>query len=177
MQTQTLCDALLPLLTHSTLHDPSWKPRGHYGFCGQSCPCCRWAVGESFGECDACQEMAEICDSYDMIRAVSKLWHAAAKDIRAREADTTPRGLEHMPWKVTALIMAYTAGHVSTRNNMWYNNFHYINGTCGPMCNCCIAITTDLPGCWERNTYIRMKRVSEKFYALATYRAIRSDIH
>ena len=74
--------------------------------------------------------MAEICDSYDRIRAVSKLWHATAKDIHTRKADTMPRGLEHMHWTVTARIIAYTLGHVATRNNMWYNSVHYTNVTC-----------------------------------------------
>ena len=36
--------------------DAVWNSRGHWHghFCGQSCPCCRSAVGEIFGSCDAC---------------------------------------------------------------------------------------------------------------------------
>ena len=117
--------------------------------------------------------MKEICDSYDMIKAVSKPWHAAAKDIHTRKADMRPRGLTRLPWKVTARIMAYTVGHVATRDNMLYNNFHYINGTCGPRCNCCIAITTDLPACWECKTYVRVERVSFRFCLLSEYRSIK----
>ena len=120
--------------------------------------------------------MKEISDSYDMVGAVSKLWHCAAKDIHSRKADMMPKGLTHMPWQATARILAYTVGHVATPNNMWYNSLHYLNGTCGPRCNCCIAITTDRPGCWECKTYVRMKRVSEKFYAMAYHRTIRNEL-
>ena len=30
----------------------SWCKVGHYGLCGQSCPCCRFAAGDLFGACE-----------------------------------------------------------------------------------------------------------------------------
>ncbi len=39
--------------------DALWRPRGHWGVCGQSCPCCRSAVGDAFGTCGACDAVAK----------------------------------------------------------------------------------------------------------------------
>ena len=35
-------------------HPDKWSSDTHYGVCGQSCPCCRASVGESFGACPIC---------------------------------------------------------------------------------------------------------------------------
>ena len=74
-------------------------------------------------------------------------------------------------------IVSYAVGHVSTINNMWYNNYHYLHGTCGPRCNCRIALATNLPGCWECKTHVRMKRVSTQLNLIADYRTIRTDLY
>ena len=36
-----------------------WIPTEHWGLCGQSCLCCRSAVGEVFGTCNACDAAAQ----------------------------------------------------------------------------------------------------------------------
>ena len=36
-----------------------WVAVGHWGGYGQSCPCCRTAVGEVHGTCDACEGTAQ----------------------------------------------------------------------------------------------------------------------
>lgn len=48
-------------------HPPSWTPETHYGygFCGQSCPCCRFYVEylihrSTFGVCDVCVHNSKI---------------------------------------------------------------------------------------------------------------------
>ncbi len=35
-------------------HPIYWCNQNHYGQCGQSCPCCRAAVGDTFGACPIC---------------------------------------------------------------------------------------------------------------------------
>ena len=40
--------------TKQTNHPKSWNSDNHYGQCGQSCPCCRARMGESFGACTVC---------------------------------------------------------------------------------------------------------------------------
>lgn len=35
-------------------HPKYWNIHTHYGQCGQSCPCCRAAVGDTFGACPIC---------------------------------------------------------------------------------------------------------------------------
>lgn len=37
-------------------HPKSWNNHTHYGQCGQSCPCCRAQMGESFGGCTICRQ-------------------------------------------------------------------------------------------------------------------------
>lgn len=34
----------------------TWTNDDHYGFCGQSCPCCRYEVGDAIGACLTCKE-------------------------------------------------------------------------------------------------------------------------
>ena len=167
-------DVLVLLLSQSGTHGPCWNPRDHYGSCGQSCPCCRWIAGESFGDCEACQEMKEISDSHEAVRSVSKLWRDAVKEFQEHQAFTMPRGLTDMPWRATIRILAHAVGHVATPTNMWYSSLHDINGTCGPLCNCCVATNSDQPGCWECKTYVMVKRLSVKFRLMAKYRAIQS---
>ena len=36
------------------LHPKYWNIHTHYGQCGQSCPCCRAEVGDTFGACPIC---------------------------------------------------------------------------------------------------------------------------
>ena len=35
-------------------HPIYWSIDTHYGQCGQSCPCCRAEVGDTFGACPIC---------------------------------------------------------------------------------------------------------------------------
>jgi hypothetical protein len=35
-------------------HPECWSERSHYGQCGQSCPCCRAEVGDTWGACLVC---------------------------------------------------------------------------------------------------------------------------
>ena len=37
-----------------TSHPMGWSPTAHYGMCGQSCPCCRAELGDTFGACPIC---------------------------------------------------------------------------------------------------------------------------
>ena len=39
-----------------TSHPTGWSPTAHYGMCGQSCPCCRAEVGDTFGACPICKK-------------------------------------------------------------------------------------------------------------------------
>jgi hypothetical protein len=36
------------------VHPDCWNAIGHYGQCGQSCPCCRAEVGDVWGVCLVC---------------------------------------------------------------------------------------------------------------------------
>lgn len=36
-------------------HPHGWCKVNHYGMCGQSCPCCRAQVGDTFGACPICK--------------------------------------------------------------------------------------------------------------------------
>ena len=47
------------LVRNANVADAVWAAVGHWGLCGQSCPCCRSAVGEVFGTCDACDAAAQ----------------------------------------------------------------------------------------------------------------------
>ena len=35
-------------------HPHGWCKINHYGMCGQSCPCCRAQLGDTFGACSIC---------------------------------------------------------------------------------------------------------------------------
>jgi hypothetical protein len=37
-----------------------WTVRRHYQRCGRSCPCCRAALGEMLGSCDACWDLWQL---------------------------------------------------------------------------------------------------------------------
>lgn len=37
-----------------TSHPRGWCLTGHYGMCGQNCPCCRAEVGDTLGACPIC---------------------------------------------------------------------------------------------------------------------------
>jgi len=38
-------------------HGRKWNKISHWGQCGQSCPCCRWKIGqEIFGSCEICKK-------------------------------------------------------------------------------------------------------------------------
>ena len=37
-------------------HPKCWSAIGHYGQCGQSCPCCRAMVGDDWGACLICSK-------------------------------------------------------------------------------------------------------------------------
>uniref|UniRef100_A0A6C0J730 Uncharacterized protein n=1 Tax=viral metagenome TaxID=1070528 RepID=A0A6C0J730_9ZZZZ len=37
------------------VHPKSWDKHTHYGQCGQSCPCCRTEVGDTWGSCPICK--------------------------------------------------------------------------------------------------------------------------
>ena len=37
------------------VHPKSWDKHTHYGQCGQSCPCCRSEVGDTWGSCPICK--------------------------------------------------------------------------------------------------------------------------
>jgi chemotaxis protein histidine kinase CheA len=39
-----------------TSHSQDWMSTSHYGMCGQSCPCCRAEVGDTFGACPICKK-------------------------------------------------------------------------------------------------------------------------
>ena len=176
MQTVDISAMLLPLLKRSVRHDLGWNRSSHFGACGRSCPCCRWRSGELPSVCLSCQEMKDIEDSYGTLRAAAKQWYGVVKDLHSRSADRLPQGPAFLPWPVRVLILKYTIGHVVTQGDMWYHDTHYVNGTCGPNCRCCIATTTVRPGCWECKTFVRMRRVSEQFYIMACYRTIRNDL-
>ncbi len=47
------------LARNANVADAVWVARAHWGLCGQSCPCCRSAVGDCHGTCDACDAAAQ----------------------------------------------------------------------------------------------------------------------
>ena len=47
------------LARNANVADAVWFAVGHWGLCGESCPCCRSAVGEFHGTCDACDAAAQ----------------------------------------------------------------------------------------------------------------------
>ena len=47
------------LARNANVADVLWFAAGHWGSCGQSCPCCRSAVGDYLGTCDACDAAAQ----------------------------------------------------------------------------------------------------------------------
>ena len=40
-------------------HPAGWTPEHHWGYCGQSCPCCRAEVDRWNGECQYCDKVVE----------------------------------------------------------------------------------------------------------------------
>ena len=68
--------------------------------------------------------------------------------------------------------MAYTVGHIHTRYDRWHPYEHYRNRRCGPICECCVALATRRPGCWECKAYGKIKRLSFKFCLMSEYRTI-----
>jgi hypothetical protein len=38
----------------TAVHPDCWDEHKHYGQCGQSCPCCRAEVGDTWGACTVC---------------------------------------------------------------------------------------------------------------------------
>ena len=46
-------------LVDAGLHGPTWSCVGHWGRCGQNCPCCDFANGEVNGSCIACVVAAQ----------------------------------------------------------------------------------------------------------------------
>ena len=48
----------------NTPHPIGWDSKTHYmpigGQCGQSCPCCRSAAGDTLGACPICNQIKEI---------------------------------------------------------------------------------------------------------------------
>ncbi len=39
---------------------PLWSEANHWGCCGQSCPCCRYSVGDVLGSCAVCDFIEHI---------------------------------------------------------------------------------------------------------------------
>ena len=54
-------------------HWVRWRRIGHWGRCGQSCPCCRALVGEDFGACDWCIDGLALAPTCSRIYAVMRL--------------------------------------------------------------------------------------------------------
>ena len=49
-------------------HPKYWTEEKHYGQCGQSCPCCRAAVGDTFGACPIC--IIKFTESIQMVNHI-----------------------------------------------------------------------------------------------------------
>ena len=175
MQTDDIWTILLPLLKRSVRHDMGWNQHIHFGVCGHNCPCCRWQAGAIPCVCLSCQEMKDIEGIYYTARTVAKQWYEATKLLHACRADRLPQGPAFLPWRPKVLVLNYSIGHVVTQGDMWQHDTHYVNGLCGSSCGCCTATNTARPGCWECKTFVRMRRVSQPFYIMACYRAIRND--
>ncbi len=47
-------DMLARCLCHPVSRRVGWSSWRHFGLCGQSCPCCRYAAGDAFGVCKFC---------------------------------------------------------------------------------------------------------------------------
>ncbi len=68
------CERLLAALFHRRIagedgsHLP-WNWNSHFGHCGQSCPCCRWAVTQSTKGCDYFGTCAH-CETARALRAL-----------------------------------------------------------------------------------------------------------
>ena len=63
------------ILPYLVLHDEhAWTTRKHYGFCGQSCPCCRFCAGDFLGSCTFCEQgLAAACVSSHLFRLVKTI--------------------------------------------------------------------------------------------------------
>lgn len=65
------------------MHPPEWTLDAHYGWCGQSCPCCRYRV-EGAGGLGACED----CDALDRARAATAHAEPVCRVAGCRHADT-----------------------------------------------------------------------------------------
>ena len=64
---------LVAILGWVSGHWVRWRRIGHWGRCGQSCPCCRALVGEDFGACDWCIDGLALAPTCSRIYAVMRL--------------------------------------------------------------------------------------------------------
>ena len=71
---------------HVGQHEERWTAKRHYGFCGQSCPCCRAANKEDW------PSGCKICVDSWYLAGASRAWAAAVKESRLIwRIDKSPR--------------------------------------------------------------------------------------
>ena len=168
LNAQCLEEVLAAVLVHATTHWAGWNTKNHFSDCGQSCPCCRWEKEETLGACD-------ICEDFVSVKCVAKAWLGAARHIRCNNDKylTVVYRYTDLPYDIMENIMGFALGHQNTLHSSWYPNGHYRDRRCGFGCRCCISLNTNRMGCWECNTYVRVKRVSFRSCLLSEYRSIK----
>ena len=77
-----------------------WIATGHWGFCGQSCPCCRSAVGDGFGTCDACDAAAQSLRVACTIASFIREEQSKREVVAALTGSFGPRGGRPLPHTV-----------------------------------------------------------------------------
>ena len=153
---------LAMVLVHGTSHWAGWCDKDHYSECGQSCPCCRWALCDTLGTCD-------ICEEYWEVKCVAKQWNRVAKYIRYNNKGylTVVYKLQELPHNILGNILLNALGHLYTRHRRWHPSYHYMDGTCLRGCRCCTSLHTNRRECLECKAYVMVRRTSYRLCVLA----------
>ena len=69
-----------------------WSGTEHWGLCGQSCPCCRFAAGDVFGSCDACDAAAQSLRAACTIASFIREEQSKREVVAALTGSFGPRG-------------------------------------------------------------------------------------
>ena len=91
-----------------------WARSGHWGMCGQSCPCCRYQAGAELGYCEACDDAVRSLRVVCVIASFIDVEHPK-RDIAARLAAIFGRRSRTLPVSVMAQIIDMLPGTTASR--------------------------------------------------------------
>ena len=94
-----------------------WARSGHWGMCGQSCPCCRYQAGAELGYCEACDDAVRSLRVVCVLASFIDVEHPKRDigDIAARLAAIFGRRSRTLPVSVMAQIIDMLPGTTASR--------------------------------------------------------------